>query len=442
MGDATINGEDDNVQNVSGGVFGGARQKGGGIVNITVAGGKIPEGGLFGGCNASGDITGNISINVYRTSPAPTSNTYAICAVYGGGNQAAYTGTPQVTVHCTDEATPISIGEVYGGGNQAEVTGTDVKVYAGNRIGYVYGGGKAADVGSSGTSVNIYGGTLEHVFGGNNKSGTIADGTTGKIVVNVEKSGSCPMIIGEVYGGGNEAASQAGTITIGCTGDIVSGDGGHLAHPENIGHSLEGIGDLYGGARQANITSGDIVIDMTSGMVNRVFGGNNVSGDISDSITVNINKDDGATCASDWYCGEVYGGGNQAHYSGTPLVKLQNGTIERDIYGGGNNITADDEGVAASDVRMTGGTVKGSVYGGCNYKGTVKGTTSVAISAGTVGVNNVATGGCVYGGGLGSLTNVTGKATVTISGTATIVHDVFGGGSQGTVGSTHVTVKD
>ena len=426
---------------VAGDIYGGANKAPSSQnVGVVVTGGSV-AGGVYGGSNQSGAISGQVTVDVYGTDPQPNSG-YAIGQVFGGGNQAAYTGTPKVTVHCTDEATPISIGEVYGGGNRATVTGTDVKVYAGNRIGYVYGGGKAADVGSGGTSVNIYGGTIGHVFGGNNKSGEIASNATGKIVVNVEKNGSCPLRVGEVYGGGNEAASQAGTITIGCTGDIVNGDGGHLAHPENIGHSLEGIGDLYGGARQANITAGNISLTMTKGMVNRVFGGNNVSGSISGSITVNINKDDGATCASDWYCGEVYGGGNQAHFDKTPDVNMQNGTVERDIYGGGNNITADDEGVAASDVEMTGGTVKGSVYGGCNYKGTVKGTTSVAISAGTVGVNNVATGGCVYGGGLGSLTNVTGKATVTISGTATIVHDVFGGGSQGTVGSTQVTVKD
>ena len=48
---------------------------------------------------------------------------------------------------------------------------------------------------------NLYGGTVHRVFGGNNLSGTIG----GSITINVEEIGCRPVMIGELYGGGNQA---------------------------------------------------------------------------------------------------------------------------------------------------------------------------------------------------------------------------------------------
>ena len=345
--------------------------------------------------------------------------------VYGGGDVAHVAGVPVVVVKDCDD----TISNLYGGGNAADVNGSNVNIYGGT-ITHAYGGGhgdknvtteplKYADVRGP-VTFNIYGGTLNQVFAGSNSKGDM----TGSVALNINKNGNCPMYIGEVYGGGNEAAGRAGTITIGCTGDLVDGADGHIAHPENIGTTLEGIQVVYGGANKADVTNTDdgIALTINGGIINHVFGGNNVSGAINGTIQVNVNNTNN-TCG--WYVGDVYGGGNKAWYGGTPNVNIQAGTIYRNVYGGGNNITESGKGVAGSDVQMSGGTVMGDLYGGCNQKGTVEQNSSVIITGGTV--TNI------YGGGLGVNTVVTGKANVDISGNAHIVTDVYGGGNEGVV---------
>ena len=358
---------------VKGGVYGGACQNQAGRTNVYVYGSTV-NGGVYGGGNVSGDVAGPITVDIYGTDPAPSANTYAINQVFGGGNQAAYSGTPNVTVHCgTDASTPISIGEVYGGGNQASVTGTNVTIEAGNIIGDVYGGGRQAPVGNGGTSVTINGGTIRRVFGGNNISGAIASGTAGKIVVNVDKTASCPMKIGQVFGGGNQAASQVGSITVGCTGDLVT----PLASGQRYGYDQEGIGAVYGGANNAAI-DGDINLNIVSGIVDSVFGGNNAGGDITGDITVNIAQN-AKTCS--WYVGYVFGGGNNAAYSqdsdGHPEVNVSAGLVTHHVFGGGNGSRATVTGNPTVTLSGT-AQVGGNVYGGGNAA-PVTGNTSVKL---------------------------------------------------------------
>ena len=359
--------------NVNGGVYGGACQNRAGVTNVKVYGGTV-NGGVYGGGNVSGDVAGPITVDVYGTDPQPASG-YAIHQVFGGGNVAAYTGTPVVTVH-NDSSCNISIGEVYGGGNQASVTGTNVTIEAGNIIGDVYGGGRQAPVGNGGTSVTINGGTIRRVFGGNNISGAIADGTAGKIAVNVNKTTDCPMKIGQVFGGGNQAGSQVGRITVGCTGDLVT----PLADGERYGYDQEGIGAVYGGANEAAIT-GDITLNIVSGIVDSVFGGNNAGGAIDGDITVNINKNGSAPCANHWYVGYVFGGGNNATYSQKtadhPAVNVQAGLVTHHVFGGGNGSGATVTGNPTVTLSGT-AQVGGNVFGGGNAAA-VSGNTSVKL---------------------------------------------------------------
>ncbi len=402
-GNAHVGCANDPTFNVAGGVYGGARAKGGGSVNIYMTGGNI-DGSVYGGSNASGNLSGAVSVkvyggrvtdavygcnniggapqstvtvDVYGTDPAPSAGSYAINQVFGGGNHADYGGTPVVTVHCTDANKDISVGEIYGGGNQANVEATNVTIEAGNIIGDVYGGGRQADVNGN-TVVNVNGGTVRRVFGGNNMSGTIY----GTISVTANKTTACPMMIGELYGGGNEAASQAGSITIQCTGDITAD---HLAvgadnganPPSAIGHTLEGIGDVYGGANNALVT-GDITLDINSGMIYRVFGGNNTGNTVSGDITVNVAQG-AATCG--WYVGYVYGGGNNAAYSNAgnafPAVNHSAGKVTYNVYGGGKGSTAI---VTSNPKVILSGTaqVGGNVFGGGNAAPVV-GNTNVML---------------------------------------------------------------
>jgi len=455
-----------------------------GAVKVTVNGGTVntttntalTTGAVFGCNNAKGSPKNVVQVEINGTAPSSGSgNTkvYALQGVYGGGNLAAYLPTtpyasgdnvyPKVTVNgCAS-----SIKDVYGGGNAAPVpnskvviNGGDIKrVFAGGNgesgtpahIGWNTAANPNPDTDSYGTgiaSADIKGGSIEQVFGGSNANGKIRTSSA----LDVNKDGACPMIIGEVYGGGNLAAGNAGSISIGCTGDLVPGNTGQAANPSNIGTTLEGIGTVYGGANAADV-SNSIYLQIKKGIVNKVFGGNNTSGAISGTIKVDINQESGC----DWYVGEVYGGGNHADYNGTPDVNIINGIVSRNVYGGGNDITGDTpenpKGVAGSDVEMTGGQVLGSVYGGCNQKGTVTGVSQVKIYGGTVGSSDQLEGEpntvpSVFGGGLGQNTKVNGNVTVTVNKTGdvapVIYGDVYGGsalGSVNTSGSNTTTVN-
>lgn len=86
-------------------------------------------------------------------------------------------------------------------------------------------------------------------------------------------------------------------------------------------------------------------------------------------------------------------------------------------------------------------TVAESVYGG-GEESTVNGNTEVNVNGGTIGTTGKggATWGNVYGGGKGKEDDVTaglvkGNATVSICGSPTILHNVYGGGAYGSVGT-------
>ena len=373
-----------------------------GPVQVTVNGGGIHathqdgSGAVYGCNNVNGAPQSTVNVDIYGTDAPADGREYALDAVYGGGNKAGYTGTPVVKIHNCDN----SIEYVYGGGNAADVAGTNVTIYGGDSIGYVFAGGNgtvsAANV-TGDVLLNIHGGIIRHVFGGNNTSGTIG----GTISVNVSKQTeeghtSCPMKIGEVFSGGNMAASQAGSLTIGCTGDYVNATGSN-----RYGYELEGIGDVYGGANRANV-SGDITLTINGGIINRVFGGNNFSGDISGKINVIIDKDE--DCG--WYVGYVYGGGNQAAYTapsvGYPNVSVQNGKVTYDVYGGGFGDPVDDS------------------------QGKITGSTYVEI------INHGIVGRNVFGGG--NAAAVTNDTDVRLLGGARVYGNVYGGGNQGEIG--------
>ncbi len=129
------------------------------------------------------------------------------------------------------------------------------------------------------------------------------------------------------------------------------------------------------------------------------------------------------------------------------------------IYGGGEKANV----VGNDTVRIHGvhnDTILGNVYGG-GLEGQVSGNAIVEMSSGVVGtpgqptgtMNNgvavcpVANGGRVFGGGKGSTTDhehglVEGNTFVTISGTAKVLMNVYGGGEMASVGSGNLNDKN
>ena len=410
-----------------------------GPVTVTVEGGSATN--VFGCNDQNGSPKNTVEVIVNGTNPTNTSGStpvYAIQGVYGGGNLAHYDPTtPSTYPTVTINGCSTSVKDVFGGGNAAAVPYTSVTINGGD-IDRAFAGGNGEsgtpanvgwknteatpstdDYGAGTASLLVTGGTINQVFGGSNANGKIRESST--VTIDKATTGTvCTMHIGEVFGGGNLAVGDVATINIGCTGT----------------GSNEYIDYVYGGANQADVT-GNIELNITQGHINNVFGGNNLSGNINGTITVNIEKDDNSSCASQWYVGNVYGGGNQAAYNGTPDVNIINGTVSGNVFGGGN-----EAGVHGGDVAMTGGSVLGGLYGGCNTSGVVDGNIVVSVTNGTIGANG--TTADVYGGGFGPGTSTTGNVEVTIDdsgdgNTVVIWGDVYGGSAKGSVNSTDKT---
>lgn len=343
------------------------------------------------GCNdMNGSPKGTVTVHIYATqnadktqiantsgdSPvtdAKRKGVYDVQAVYGGGNLAAYEPTDLTTGKTNviiDGCGLTSIRQVYGGGNAASTPATNVEVNGTYEIFELFGGGNGFDklpngdpnpganvgfydysavestyptkddrqktdfiskyvYGSGKASVNIYGGTVHRVFGGSNTKGNVRM----TAVTMLEDVESCEFCVDEAYGGGKSAPMDAeAKLLMAC---------------------IPGLSAAYGGAEAADIM-GDVTLNITNGTFDRVFGGNNLSGTISGSITVNIEE----IGCKPVIIGELYGGGNQAGYSvygydsnkqpketGTrlfndPQVNVKSFTSIGDIYGGGYGETA------------------------------------------------------------------------------------------------------
>ena len=127
--------------------------------------------------------------------------------VFGGSNtkgnvrKTALTMLEEVT-DAGEPKCPFCVDEAYGGGKSAPMD-AEAKLLMACIPGLneVYGGAEAADIHDD-VTLTITNGNFNRVFGGNNISGTIS----GKITVNIEETGCKPIVIGELYGGGNLAA--------------------------------------------------------------------------------------------------------------------------------------------------------------------------------------------------------------------------------------------
>jgi hypothetical protein len=106
----------------------------------------------------------------------------------------------------------------------------------------------------------------------------------------LDENSGCPFCVDEAYGGGKSAPMDAeAKLLMAC---------------------IPGLKAAYGGAEAAAI-QGNVTLNITNGTFDRVFGGNNLSGTINGSITVNVEE----VGCKPIKIGELYGGGNQAGYS-------------------------------------------------------------------------------------------------------------------------------
>ena len=432
-------------------VYGGGALANTGGSTVTLAGGTVTQdiyGGGLGRAAATGvepiaaQVTGpvHVSVNsgnvrdVYgcnNINGSPTNTTVQVDInslvgnnVYGGGNLATSSVTPIVNIKTGANVT----GSVFGGGNNASVAGGDVNMQAGIIHGGLYGGCNTS--GTSGDiTVDVTGGTIgasgtpANVHGGGYGNGT---STTGDVEVTI--NGSTAVIWGDVYGGSakghvNDAAADHTYVTL-TRGTIH--------------------GDLYGGGLGDNTyaatVNGAVQVTVNGGTVTgSVYGCNNANGAPQSTVKVDVYGTDDAS-GSNYALNNVFGGGNQAAYSNTPVVKVHNcNNSIGSVYGGGNAAN-----VKGTDVTIYGGNSIGSVFGGCYGANVTDDGTNVKIYGGIIDT--------IYGGNNQSGTiagdikvNVKKQADTDPNGSSTActmkIKEVYGGGNKAASNAGEITIE-
>ena len=387
--EATINISiyDGNIGNVFGGsktqgtVYGNANVSvlGGNIVNDVYGGGEgnntfvtknvdvvigdnsisnelLINGNVYGG-SAYGTVNGSragTSVSDFGTNVTVNRGTITQ-SVFGGG-KGDNTYTPFVLGNVTVNINGGNIGNVFGGNDaQGSPNGTDFVYLNGGVIGNSYGGGN--NTGQEVTNIYLQGATVNNVFGGSNKSGTV---TTTNVYI---KSGK----VGNVYGGNNiGGTTDVNNVTV--TGAEFTGDiygGGSLADSSTSIVLVDSttVNDVYAGGERASVTTTNVTCN--GAVANKVFGGSNYSGEVDTSkVTINTSKIEG-----------VYGGNNQGGTTKTTNVDINSGTITN-VFGGGDNASSTTSNVNINDGVIT------NVYGGGNEAGLD--TANVTVNSGTI----------------------------------------------------------
>ena len=250
------------------------------IAIVQLKAGKVNS--VFGGSNTLGDIRNGSSITTLTSDEAGTQTDdpceiLEVGELYGGGNEAVMEGGAEIVLRCMPDSW---IGEVYAGARKADV-GNDV-------------------------SLTITSGKFEQVFGGNKSDGKI----DGYVEVNIEECPTCntPVIIGELYGGGNEAEY---------TYPELDDDPNYPSPRVNV-RAFTSIGTIYGGGKGKDaVVNGNPTVNVSVGMVDG--GGQDYSGETRtvDSKDIQLYGHEKGKIG---VIGDIFGGGNAAEVNGNTNV--------------------------------------------------------------------------------------------------------------------------
>lgn len=321
------------------------------ISNELLINGNVYGGSAYGIVNGSevGTSVSNFDTNV-------TVNRGTITQSVFGGGKGNNTYTPFVLGNVTVNINGGNIGNVFGGNDaQGSPNGDDFVYLNGGVIGNSYGGGN--NTGQEVTNIYLQGATVNNLFGGSNKSGTV--NTTNVYI----KSGN----VGNVYGGNNIGGNtDVNNVTV--TGAEFTGDiygGGSLADSSTSIVLVDSttVNDVYAGGERASVTTTNVTCN--GAVANKVFGGSNYSGEVDTSkVIINASKIEG-----------VYGGNNQGGTTKTTNVDINSGTITN-VFGGGDNASSTTSNVNINDGVIT------NAYGGGNEAGLD--TSNVTVNSGTI----------------------------------------------------------
>ena len=362
---------------------------------------------VYGGSNTRGNIRGGATVN--NVDNEWTEGTQADC--------------------CEN----MQVGQIFAGGKNADMaSGADVVLGCTNSNDWVeeiYAGARRANVGGD-VSLTITSGKFGRVFGGNMISGKL----NGSITVNIEENGVCgiPVIIGELYGGGNLAAysiygyNDDGTVK-------TSGDNPHASPVVNV-RAFTSIGNIFGGGYgNSAVMVGSPTVNINEAAINHTdedvtYNGNQFSGtnlyfkksENSEISVLDLSITSDPTDMTNIYkvvvpdhtdgkmgaIGNIYGGGNAAEVQGDTHVNIGTDT---EVYVVRPDLTVTDkvkgfytrswdsatktydytliedadktaeEGVNYYQKRdVAGADIRGNVYGGGN-EAEVTGSTNVVV---------------------------------------------------------------
>ena len=474
------------------------------------------NGSVYGCNNTKGTPKGDVTVNIWKTAHTdanayptendntdsdtevntlselaaliahPESNDYlskfAIAAVYGGGNQAAYdpivkTGenANRTTVHvyaCENN----TIQTVYGGGNAANATNVGV-IIDGGFFDRVFGGGNGysvtgnhtepsepnynpgADISGSATT-QIHGGLFRQLFGGSNQYGDVKNAN-----LSIDNASECRELIGESFGGANQANITGNvTTTLTCSGNMevanfyggsneadIDGSvtlnvyGGHFV---NVFGGSKGVADDPETQDDESISAditGNVTLNLYGGTIEEnAYGGSNINGSIGGKITVNVLNNNGTCNLS--IGGDIYGAGNETPYAPTytpdsgserisPIVNLIHGTVAN-VFGGAKGETATVIASPQVNIGYDATTMETLLTELTQDTDNYKSATATAPADFSAVVNNN-----VYGGG--NLAQVAGSTTVNLrKANSSIGGSLFGGGNAASVGNATVNVID
>ena len=439
-----------------------------GTTNVLLEGGTVHE--AYGGSNTKGDITGGSNVNV--SDNGNTSCPLSVEHVYGGGKNASMSGSANIILGCQPNTW---IEDIYAGSREADVDGN--------------------------VGLTITSGKFKRVFGGNKTSGKLK----GSITLNIEETGGCdtPIIIGELYAGGNEAdysiygyyqddndnnkwkgrtkaQYDEWFATLSDT-EKAKPENQIKADPQLNVRAFTSIGAIYGGGYSAKMYANPTVsINVVKGYHSDddlEAGSTPALAEVTPATTLPYPAHASGAIGS---IGYVYGGGNLADVYGSTTVNIGTESTVTFITKpehlgnmGTGEQTLETEGVAyiqrsdgLYEAKAEGAYITGDVFGGGN-KAAVTGNTQVNICAkegddpattdvieeyhsvapGSAGVTIEGTppptggfGRGVFGGG--NQGNVNGDSYVYFGGGA-VNQTIYGGGCVADVlGNTHVTMLD
>ena len=196
------------------------------------------------------------------------------------------------------------------------------------------------------------------MFGGNNTGGKI----DGYIEVNIEENPDCetPIIIGELYGGGNMAPYTV-------PAKYTENNPNYLSPRVNV-RAFTSIGNIYGGGLGANATvTGNPLVNINEVAGGKAYAGETRTLDDGTTVTLYERKADGKMGV----IGNVFGGGNAAKVIGNTNVRI--GTNAEEPF---ESLRAADASVPKKPV--LGADIRGNIYGGGN-NAEVEGKTDVVI---------------------------------------------------------------